>query len=94
MNITEEINDAIDKGLQKLNNDKLFETHRIFKEVNGKRENEVLQNIYDYSKANSYDRAIFTIGAGHRKSLLKKIKNYQISKAFSLNWTFYNDNPF
>lgn len=94
MNITAEINDAIDKGLQKLNDDKLFKTDRLFKEVNEKRENEMLQNIYDYSKVNCYDRAIFTIGAGHRRSLLKKIQDYQSGQTHRLNWIFYKDDSF
>ena len=94
MNITGEISDAIDKGLQKLNDDKLFKTHKLFKEVNEKRENEILQNIYNYSKTHSYDRAIFTIGAGHRRSLLKKIQDYQSTDVFKLNWRFFNDDSF
>ena len=94
MNITSEITDAIDKGLQKLNNDKLLQTDKLFKDVNEKRENVMIQNIYNYSKAHSYDRAIFTIGAGHRKSILKKLQDYESNETLRLNWTFYNDEPF
>jgi hypothetical protein len=35
--------DAIEKGLQKINNDKLFQTYKSWKEINEKRENEQIK---------------------------------------------------
>ena len=40
------------------------------------RENYMLQNIYRYSEKHSYERAIFTIGAAHRKSVIEKISEF------------------
>ena len=50
---------------------------------------EWLKNIYDYSKENCYDKAIFTVGAGHKKSLIEKIHEYEKKEKFKLNWSFY-----
>ena len=50
----------------------------------------MLDNIYNYSKDHSYDKAIFTLGAGHRKSIMKKIQEYNLKENFKLNWTLYD----
>lgn len=90
INIKAEINNAIENGLQKINNDQLFKTHQLWKDINEKRENEMLQNIYKYSKENSYDRAIFTLGSGHRKSIIQKIEEYEKNETLKLNWIILN----
>ncbi|MEQ1625712.1 MAG: hypothetical protein ABL870_13510, partial [Sediminibacterium sp.] len=84
---------SIEKGLQKINKDKFFETNKLWKNINEKRENEMLENIYNYSKEHSYDKAVFTLGSAHRKSIMKKIQEFEKKEKFKLNWTFYND-PF
>ena len=86
ININDEITDAIEKGLGKLNSDKLNQTYKVWKEVNEKRENTWLQNIYSYSKEYSYDQAVFIVGAGHRKSLMQKIDDYEKKEKSKLNW--------
>jgi hypothetical protein len=73
-----------------INKDQLFRIWNLFYETHERRENEMLRNIYNYSKENSYDRAVFTIGSGHRKSLMQKIQEYERNEEFKLNWTFYN----
>jgi hypothetical protein len=87
----DEICDAVEKGLGKINNDKLFQAYRLWNEVNERRENEMLHNIYHYSKEHCYNRAVFLLGAGHRKSIMKKIKNCEKNGVQRLNWLFYND---
>ena len=91
--IQNEIDDAIEKGLQKINNEKLNQTYQIWKEVSDNRENEMLQNIYNHSKENQYNQALFLIGSGHRKSIIEKIENYKAQENNELNWTFYNYLP-
>jgi hypothetical protein len=90
INISAEIYNAIEKGLQKINSDKLFQTFNGWKEINEKRENEMLQNIYSYSKEHRFDTAIFTIGYAHRKSIVQKIQEYEMKENLKLNWMFYN----
>ena len=86
----EEIDGAIEKGLQELNNDKLSQTYALWKDINENRENEMLRNIYTYSKDHRYNQALFLIGAAHRKSIMQKIQEYQNKEAVKLNWSFYN----
>jgi len=91
IDIQNEIDDAIVKGLQKINNEKLNRTYKIWKEVNGNRENEILQNIYNYSKDNQYNQALLLIGSGHRKSIFEKIEKHKTQENRELNLTLYNN---
>lgn len=54
-------------------------------------ENSMLRNIYSFCKKKSFNTAIFMCGAAHRKSIIEKIKEYEINSEIKLNWTFYND---
>jgi hypothetical protein len=53
------------------------------------RENEMLRNIYSYMEQKKYDRAVFLVGAAHRKPIMQKIQEYESKEKFKLNWTFY-----
>ena len=80
-------NNIIESEIQK---DRLFDIYKLFHEEQcDNRENAMLQNIYNYSKENQYNQAVLLIGAGHRKSILKKIESYKKQENAMLNWTFY-----
>lgn len=68
----------IDSNMQK---DRLLNIYKLFHAIqHDDRENAMLNNIYNYSKKNHYNQAVFLIGAEHKKSIIKKIKstkNYQ-----------------
>ncbi len=89
--ILEEIQDSIEKGLQVINDEKLYQTYQKWLEVNEKRENEMLQNIYNYSKENNFNNAIFTVGFAHRKSIMQKITEFGDKSEIKINWIFYNN---
>jgi len=72
-----------------MNKNQLLRIWNYFYEEQENRDSEMLRNIYNYSKLNSYETAIFIIGAGHRKSLMQKIQEYEGKEEFKLNWTFY-----
>lgn len=91
VNINQEIYNAIERGLQKINDYKLFETFNLWNEINEKRENDMLKNIYKYSKDYSYEKAIFTVGSAHKKSISIKIEKYEEEEKIKLNWIFYNN---
>lgn len=59
----------------------------FYKDID-KRENEMLYNIYTYSKENQYNQAVFLIGAAHRSSIIRKIAEYQTKE--KLKWSFYS----
>lgn len=88
-NLHVELNDAIEKGLEKLGDDKLFHAYEFWKAFHDNRENEMLRNIYKYSKEHHYEKAIFFIGAYHRKSMMQKTEEYNRSEEIKLNWIFY-----
>lgn len=67
-----------------LNIYKLFQT-----EQHDNRENAMLQNIYNYSKENQYNQAVFLIGAKHKKSIMRKITEYEKLSEIKLNWIMY-----
>jgi hypothetical protein len=90
-NTQSEINNAIAKGVQKLNEKKLLQTLNHWKKVNDGRENEMINNIYNYSKENQYSRAVFLIGSAHRNSVMQKITIYETKEKLKLNWGLYNN---
>jgi hypothetical protein len=48
----------------------LLPIYKLFYEEQDKREYEMIKNIYNYSKENQYNQAVFLIGSGHRKSIV------------------------
>lgn len=90
ISITEEIKISIEKGLEVINDEKLFETYQKWKEINEKRENEMLMNIHSYCKENDFDIAIFMVGFAHRKSLMQKISEFKANPEIKINWIFYS----
>jgi len=69
--------------INKSNDKKLVEDYREWQLITESRDNEMLKNIYNYSKNNNFNNAIFIIGAEHRKSILDKIKN---NNDLTINW--------
>lgn len=83
MNVLEE---AI---LDIMNDENLFSINRMRKEVIERREEEILNNIYYYSKEHTYNQAILFIGSGHRRAIIEKIKKYEMTEETKLNWIIY-----
>lgn len=53
-------------------------------------EDEIINNIYHYSSENKYNNALMFIGAAHKKSIIKKIQEYEKINKLKLNWHFIN----
>lgn len=87
----DEIQDSIEEGLQKTNDQKLFQTYQEWLKINEKRENKMLQNIYTYSENNTFNKAIFMVGFGHRKSIMQKIAKFEKRSDVNINWTCYKN---
>jgi hypothetical protein len=51
----------------------------------------MLRNIYLFCKDNSFETAIFMCGAAHRKTIIQKIKEFQMKENINISWTFYNE---
>ena len=65
--------------------------YNLFLKEHDNREKGMLLNIYNYSKVNKYNQAVFLLGFAHRKSMIEKISEYETKEKFKLNWTFYKD---
>ena len=66
-------------------------TYELFYEEVDNRENEMLQNIYNYSKENHYNQAVFLLGCAHRKSIIEKIIECEKISEIKLNWTIFGN---
>lgn len=77
-------------GFFKKHNNTFLNTYKLFYEDVNNRENAMLQNIYNYSRSNRYNQAVFLIGAGHRKSIMQKIAEYEKLSEIKLNWKMYS----
>ena len=69
-----------------LNDKVLFDTYKSWQLVTDNRENEMLNNIYKYSKENKYNNAVLITGAEHGKPILSKAKEYNIKENLEINW--------
>ena len=72
-----------------INKNQLTRIRKLFYEVQDTRETKWLENVYEYSKKYSYEKAIFFCGAAHRKSIMQKILELEAKESYKLNWTFY-----
>jgi len=86
----EELRAAFEAGLQKINDNNLSQAYISWTEFNDRRENEMLQNIYQYSRNYSYANAVFLLGAGHRTSIINKIQCWRSEDELKINWSRYN----
>jgi len=71
-----------------LQNTKLNEI--VIEEINTY-ENTMMQNIYSYCTINPFGKAVFMCGSAHRKSLIKKIKDFKDKENMDLNWAVYSN---
>jgi hypothetical protein len=76
-----------------INKFKLNNIYKTFYEEQDKRENEMLHNIYNYSKENHYNQAVFLIGSAHRNSIIRKVAEYETKEKVELNWSQLNLAP-
>jgi hypothetical protein len=90
----DELNDRIriieENVLFEINNPLLYNRYLTDRELHNKREDLMLQNIYNYSKKFHYNKALFICGSEHRKSLIQKIQGYEMTERIKLNWILYN----
>ncbi|MCL2312292.1 MAG: hypothetical protein FWC41_07385 [Firmicutes bacterium] len=70
-----------------INDEKLSCLYTMWNDIHEIRENEIIKNVYNYSKEHQYNQALQFIGAGHRKSIIEKIEKYEIQADVKLNWT-------
>lgn len=85
---------VIEKNIMEseIQKNRLLNIYKLFHaEQYDNRENAMLENIYNYSKGNQYNQAVFLIGAEHIKSIMRKITEYEKLSEIKLNWTTHGD---
>jgi hypothetical protein len=84
------VQNAIENGVKKMNDEKLNKVLQSWNEVIDRRENQMLRNIYSYCRENNFEQGIFTIGAAHSKSILNKISEFDRSERIKIHWNSYD----
>lgn len=88
ISIQEEMNEAIREALSLMNNEKLTLTWEEWNRINRLREQTMIQNIYEYSSTNSFNRGVFLIGSAHCKPIIEHISSLHEESTNTLNWIF------
>ena len=55
------------------------------------REIKMIESIYEFTRSNKYNKALFFLGYAHRESIRKKISEYTVINSSRINWTFYHE---
>jgi hypothetical protein len=79
-----------DNNQRAMNHENLAQAYKNWIDEIENRENEMIRNIYNYMQPGKYERALFLVGAEHRKPIMQKIQEYELKEKFKLNWTFYS----
>jgi hypothetical protein len=74
--------------IKKLGDDFLIHIYNSWIDFNRKRENEMIKNIYDYSRGHTYNNGIFIIGTEHKIPIKKSIQKYEAKDALKINWKY------
>lgn len=78
---------SIEKDVvEKLNDRILFKEYTSWQLNMNNRDKQMLENIYEYSKNNCFNNALFLVGAEHKKSILNKINEYIVKDEFKIKW--------
>lgn len=88
-NLIEELYNLRESIINEINDENCVRIANLEREMNKKREVEILSNIYKYSNNNLYEQALMFIGAGHRKSIFKLIEKFENQEELKLNWILW-----
>ena len=72
--------------IEQLGENNLNETYKLWQTVSENRDKEMLKKIYDYTQENNYIKAIFIVGAEHKKSIMNKIIEFDLKYKIKINW--------
>jgi hypothetical protein len=86
--IQNQISNAILNGVKSINSDEYLEIFNLWNDLHSSRELVMLKNIYQYCYSHQFNKAIFTLGAAHRKSIIDKILEFSKRERVELDWRF------
>lgn len=88
MDELEEVENII---LKELADDKLNEMAQFKNEVNSKRDEVMIDNIYRFAAERTFQTGIFLIGAGHRRSIKSKLDKIAPRYGVEIRWHFLSN---
>ena len=74
--------------LAELGDDNLNQIAALRSEVNSKRDEVMIDNIYKYAELKEFQKAVFLIGAGHRRSIKSKLDKIEPRYGVEIKWHF------
>lgn len=89
ISIVNRIKELEQSTLAEINDEKLLASYKTELIMYGKREYEILRNIYDYCKQSPFDQGILICGIDHRIRLKQIIREFESNENIKLNWSLY-----
>lgn len=86
--ILEDLKEGEKHLLGKIADDNLHKIAQLRFEVDSKREDAMIDNIYKYGAQKVFNTAIFLIGAGHRRSIKSKLDKIAPRYGVEIKWHF------
>lgn len=87
-NLNDERKSAIYTCINDLGNGSFLELYDKLSNIVVERDNEMIQNIYEYANSNSFINAVFLVGSAHRNNIIKTALDYNETSEIKLNWRF------
>lgn len=83
-----ELSKEILETVKEINDANLIQYWNTWVDVEESRDLKMIENIYNYSMSNEFEIGLFTIGAAHRKSIIRKIENNVLYK--NIQWKYHD----
>lgn len=88
--LQEKLNMAIDLAVKHLNDEKFNKLQKFWKEIIAKRDDTMLKNIYEYTENNEFSTGVFLVGAAHRLSIIRRIRDREATGDGRISWNYQN----
>jgi hypothetical protein len=86
--LLDEIESEENHILTEIADDNLNQIAQLRNEVNSKRDEVIIDNIYKYGEEKTFQRGILLIGAGHRRSIKRKLDKIEPRYGVEIKWHF------
>jgi pheromone shutdown protein TraB len=84
-----ELNRQDFKTVRKVNDPEITELYEYWISMISLRESEMINGIYEYSRDNAFQKAVFLVGAAHRDSMITKIEESSNYNPTNIEWQCY-----
>lgn len=76
--------------IKSLNDSKLRDQYELWENIHKQRENEMLNNIQEYSGKYPFNHAVFLVGAAHSQSIIEKAKEKYSTSPLDIQLFYYS----